>query len=312
MASGITNKVHVARNGAVLGSYDIGKIGDLLDNGQLQPSDHYFDTTRQEWVGLSELAEEEEPAQEFKQAEPRVEREGSSRRGGKGNGSRSRGKSKGGGKGAEGGGLVGWIACLFALGVAAGIWAWAANLNDQVKASDEKITSLNQQIETLKKENQMLNEITPPGRVRGVITYQPAPNQVAIMSGATVGLYKREDVEAALQAVSNQTGDAAIGDEAFNTAIDLLKSKISSPLEITLTDSNGRLDLQTPGPGEYVLVASAAKTSGSNTEKYFWLMGFRTGEQPSGLILMNEKNSISSSKGQLRITELPGFQTGGN
>ncbi len=49
MASGITNKVHVARNGAVLGAYELNKIGDLLDSGQLLPTDHYFDNARRKW-----------------------------------------------------------------------------------------------------------------------------------------------------------------------------------------------------------------------------------------------------------------------
>ncbi len=304
MASGITNKVHVARNGAVLGAYELNKIGDLLDSGQLLPTDHYFDNARQEWVPLSEVIAAEAPATEFKQAEPRPEREGSSRRGR--GGPKSRPKVKGAGA------LAGWVACLFALGIAAGIWAWATSLGDQLTAADEKVVTLTEQVEGLKKENQLLNEVTPPGRVRGIITYEPAANQVAIMSGATVGLYKRADVEAALTKVRAQTGEAISNPETFDSAINLLKSSISTPIEITLTDSNGRLDMVVPSPGDYVLVASAAKTSGNTTERYFWLMGFQSKDEPSGLVLMNEKNAISLQKNQLEITDLAGFRSGGN
>lgn len=305
MASGITNKVHVARNGAVIGAYELNKIGDLLDNGQLLPTDHYFDATRQEWVGLAEIAAPEAPVTDFKQAEVRPERESSSRRGR--SAGKSRSKSKGGASG-----MAGWIACLFALGVAAGIWAWATSISDQLQSADEKIVVLTDQVEGLKKENQMLNEITPPGRVRGIITYEPSPNQVAIMSGATVGLYKRTDVEAALAKVRNQTGENIADPETFEAAINLLKSNIATPIEITLTDSNGRLDMVVPSEGDYVLVASAAKTSGSGTERYFWLMGFHAQDQPSGLVLMNEKNAISPKKSLLEITDLTGFRTGKN
>ncbi len=302
MAFGAKNtKVHVARNGAVLGAYEFDKIGDLLDSGQLLPSDHYLDNERSEWIPLTELVIPA-PEVEFKKPEPRREREGSSRRGRGGKPPRSKSRSSG------NSGLGGWIACLFALGAAAGIWAYAANLGDQLKSTEEKVDQLNQRVEFLKKENQMLNEITPPGRVRGVITYEPTSNQVAIMSGATVGLYRRDDVEAALKKVLAQTGETVATAEDFDNAINLLKSSIASPIEITLTDSNGRLDIGVPNPGDYVLVASAAKATGSGADRYFWLLGFRSTENPSGLILMNEKNAISIKRPQLEITDLPNFR----
>lgn len=303
MAFGAKNtKVHVARNGAVLGAYEFDKIGDLLDVGQLLPTDHYLDNDRSEWIPLSELVTPV-PDVEFKKPEPRQEREGSSRRS-RGSSKPPRSKGRGNGNSA----LGGWIACLFALGAAAGIWAYAANLGDQLKSADEKIEELNNRVEFLKKENQMLNEITPPGRVRGVITYEPSANQVAIMSGATVGLYRRADVEAALKKVLAQTGETVASAEDFDNAITLLKSSIASPIEITLTDSNGRLDIGVPNPGDYVLVASAAKATGSGADRYFWLLGFHSSENPSGLVLMNEKNAISVKRPQLEITDLTNFR----
>ena len=54
-------------------------------------------------------------------------------------------------------------------------------------------------------------------------------------------------------------------------------------------------------------MASAAKTSATGTERYFWLIGFRANAQPSGLILLNERNAISQRKPTLKITDVAGF-----
>ncbi|HRJ72091.1 MAG TPA: hypothetical protein PLS03_07685 [Terrimicrobiaceae bacterium] len=291
-----SEKIHVARNGAILGAYDSDKIADLLENGQLLRTDHFFRPATSEWILLAEF-EAPTPNLVFRPAEPEnPDRPGKSRRGGKGRSKKSAESS-----------LFGWVACLFALGAAAGIWAWAEYLNEQLKSSDEKVKSLTVQLENLRKEVQMMNEITPPGRVRGIITYEPSANQVAIMSGATVGLYHRGDVEAAIAKTQTEGGGTIISTEDFDQAIGRLKASIASPIEITLTDSNGRIDLAVPQPGEYVLVASAAKTSSVGTERYFWLVGFQANGQPSGLILLNERNAISQRKPSLKITDVAGF-----
>ena len=296
-----SDTIHVARNGALLGAYESEKIADMLESGQLLKTDHFYQAGTSEWIPLSEF-KPPTASLAFRTAEPesaaraaeRAER--SARRGGKG-------RSK---KGAESS-LFGWIACLFALGAAAGIWAWAEYLNEQLKSSDEKVKSLTVQLENARRENQMMNEITPPGRVRGIITYEPSSNQVAIMSGATVGLYRREDVESAITKAGIDVGGAVISSEDFDQSVARLKSSIASPIEITLTDSNGRIDLAVPKPGDYVLVASAAKTSGAGTERFFWLLGFQASAQPSGLILLNERNAISQRKPALKITDVAGF-----
>lgn len=290
-----SDKIHVARNGAILGAYDADKIADMLDNGQLLKTDHFFRPATSEWILLAQY-EAPVPNLAFRTAEPEsTDRPGKSRRGGKGRSKKSAESS-----------LFGWVACLFALGAAAGIWAWAEYLHEQLKSSDEKVKTLTVQLENLRKEVQMMNEITPPGRVRGIITYEPSANQVAIMSGATVGLYHRNDVEAAI-AKTETEGGTIISSEDFDQAIGRLKSSIASPIEITLTDSNGRIDLAVPKPGDYVLVASAAKTSATGTDRYFWLIGFQANGQPSGLILLNERNAISQRKPSLKITDVAGF-----
>lgn len=200
--------------------------------------------------------------------------------------------------------LAGWIACLFALGAIAGMWAWAENLNTQLKASDEKLRGVGEQIKALKRGMQLLTEITPRGRVRGIITYEPSSNQVAIMSGATVGLYRRADVEMAL-ATALETGG-----EEFNNTAERLKSTIGIPLEVGLTDSNGRIDIPVSEPGQYVLVASAAKSTSGGMDRYFWLLGFSDNSQPSNLIWLNESNAISTVKPRFTITDVQNMSAG--
>ena len=309
-------KIHIARNGSVLGTYDRDKIEDMLDTGYLLPSDRAYDDEQAAWILLSALpkggteppptnqpADLPPPRREFKTATEKPASDPNKKSSGRGRGgSKSRNKNK-----AESA-LPGWIACLFALGAAAGIWAWAEYLNDQLKSSEERVKTLRQTVESLNREKQLLSEITPSGRIRGIITYEPVAKQVAIMSGATVGLYRRADVENALGKIPDN--GQMTSEEEFNAAAEALKAAISSPLQISLTDSNGRIDLPVPEPGDYVLVASAAKSGTAGTERFFWLIGFTANDQPSNLILLNESNGISSRKPRFAITDVRGLSSG--
>lgn len=309
------SKLHVARNGAILGAYDRDKIGDLLDTGHLRPTDHFFDDASGAWVevGTLETPTSKPSSGEFRPEKPEETSEASdeaeatprssSRSSRRGSSSKSKAKMKT----ASLVTLGGWIACLIALGLAVCIWAYAMYLSDAVKAANEKLEAANQVAENLRRENQLISEITPAGRVRAVVTYSPTPTQVAVMSGATVGLYKRKEVEDALAKLS----PGPITNSAqFDEVVNKLKTAIPSPAQITLTDSNGRIDLPTPDQDDYVIVASAAKSTGTSMEKYLWLMGFRANDQPSSLILLNDKNAISANKPELKITTVNGMASG--
>lgn len=306
--------IHIARNGSVLGAFEREKVGDMLDTGYFQPTDYYYDESRAEWQPLSSLELEDkalyppppqQPSpvvqpQKFKLPSEKPDdddaNKSTSRSGRRSSKAQSKAKKK------TEATLAGWIACLFALGVAAGLWAWSQQLNDHLKSSEENVRELRLKITKLQNENQLLTEITPSGHIRGIITYEPSNGQVAIMSGATVGLYRRKDVEKALATVlqSNETSTS----EGFEWTIEQLKAAISSPLEITLTDSNGRFDMAVPKEGEFVIVASAAKSSDTGTERYFWLIGFVSNNQPSSLLLLNESNAISIKRPQFAITNV--------
>lgn len=302
MSSG-ENTVQVARNGSPLGIYDFDKLGDLLERGQLLKSDQYFDEATGEWVALGSW-EAPDTLSHFRPAEEKTpgEEPGSSRRRG---GRSSRSKKKG-----SQAAIFGWIACLFALVVAAGIYAYSATLQERLADSEKEIKSLNARIEILRRENQLMTEVTPANRVRAIITYEPTPNQVAIMSGATVGLYRRSDVEAALQTIAAEVGPITASTESFEKGVEALKGSISSPIEISLTDSNGRVDIPVPEAGDYVLVASAGKSVQGGVERYLWLMGFRASQQPSALILLNEKNATSLRKPAFSIVDVPSMASG--
>jgi len=155
-----------------------------------------------------------------------------------------------------------------------------------------------------------VTEIAPGNRVRAIITYEPSANQVAIMSGATVGLYKRQDVEGALSKLTSKTNDLTASSEAFDRGVEELKTGIPSPIQVTLTDSNGRVDLPVPEPGDYVLVASAGKSTPSGLERYLWMIGFKSDSQPSSLILLNEKNATSLRRPSFSIVDVPGMVSG--
>ncbi|MEI6337528.1 MAG: hypothetical protein WCQ57_02960 [Verrucomicrobiota bacterium] len=303
--------ITIARNGAILGAYGRAQATDMLDTGQLLASDHYYDEIRAEWVLLSDLSGpalqppsrvssplELRPASEIKPSDSL--RKKSSKRG------TDRGKSRG--KKQLESVLIGWIACLFALVAAAGIWAWAEYLHTQLKISDEKIKDMGQKIEVLNREKELLTEITPRGRVRGIITYENAPNQVAIMTGATVALYHRTDVENALATALQSGGITSTAD--FDRTVERFKSAVGPPLEISLTDSNGRIDMPVSKPGSYVLVASAARSNNEGRDRYLWLVGFSDTEQPSGLIFLNESTATSNRKPRFDITDVHTVTTG--
>ncbi len=302
------HKVHVARNGSLLGSYEYEQLGDMLERGQLQKSDHYYDDTSSDWVLLSEWKGASSPASSgtFKRA-PEVPASADGKKGGS-DSRRRGGKSRGSKKGNEPA-IAGWIACLLAVGLAAGIWAYAATLQEKVRLANEEISSLKVERDALRKENQFINELSPAGRVRAVITYEPAPGQIAIMSGATIGLYAREEVDKVLQKLRDDPSSLAGAAESFEDNVDRLKAGIPSPIELALTDSSGRVDLEIPEPGDYVLVASAGKTVGNTVERYLWLIGFRAADQPSPLVLLGEKNAASSRRPKFEVIDLVPLQT---
>jgi hypothetical protein len=284
----VKKHLHIARNGQVIGQFESDKIGHLLETGRLLLTDHYYDEGSATWILLSQWKEPEIRARKSESIEPRPES--------RTNGHRPRGKSK---KKAESHGLGGWIACIFAICAVAGLWIWSQTLNDQLNFLKDENTTLKTDRDSLRKANDALNEITPSGSIRGIIVYEPAPNQTAIVSGATVGLYRRQEVETA---VNSLKADASL---SFSEKIDRLKSILPSPLAVTLTDSNGRLSLAVPDPGDYAIVASAAKGSGQDIVHLLWLAGFKSENRPSPMVLLDEKNAISENSTALQIRNVP-------
>jgi len=293
-------KIHVARNGKMLGIYDPEAIGDLIDTGSLLPDDHFFDDESGEWRPLSER-------KTSSQHEYRPAASASMEGGAPESSRRSRRESRSRQKSRARIAVAASISALVILIIAVALWSYANSLQGKLGAAEDRVKELSETAENLRRENQLLTEITPAGHVRGVIAYSPTPDQVAIMSGATVGLYRRDDIATALTQAKSQADLANPG--TFDQSIDVLKNLIKSPLSITLSDSNGRVDLTLPGPGDYVLVASAAKATKTGQDRYLWLIGVRFSDRPSGLILLNEQNAISQDKPAFEIKDVPGYQT---
>ncbi len=294
-------QIHIARNGQLLGVYDSDKIADYLEMGTLKSTDHFFDEKSGAWKTLSEWqsepaafatrkpssvsSEEDAPKSTSSESQPRRSSHSS--------------RSHRGRKTA----VAPWLVALAFLCVSVGLATWIFTLGDKMDGLREDLRMEKESSRTLKLENQVLNEVTPPGKIRGIITYSPSAGQIAVMSGSTVGLYPREAVE---QAVSEVKTDKSLG---FSDASEKLKSMLASPIAVTITDSNGRVDLTAPSPGNYVLVASAAKKTDTGYEKYLWLVGFVTSDAPSRVVLLNEDNAISEAKPELKLTDFVDFAT---
>lgn len=291
-------QIHIARNGQLLGVYDSDKIADYVEMGTLKPTDHFFEEKSGAWKTLDEWRSHP-PALAARKSDSSAPEEGSPKSSSSEGHSRRSSRSHRSKKN----NVVPWLISLLCLCVGAGLLAWAFNLTDEIKFLREENRLGKETQRTLKLENQVLNEVTPAGKIRGIITYTPAPGQIAVMSGSTVGLYPREAVE---QGIASVKGDKSLG---FSDASEKLKAILSSPIAVTITDSNGRVDLNTPSHGSYVLVASAAKKSDTGYDKFLWLVGFTASDSPSRVVLLNEDNAISESKPELTLTDFVDFAT---
>ncbi len=290
--------IHIARNGQLIGVYDPDKIADYVEMGTLKVSDHFFDEKSGVWKTLEEWRNEPLPLPVKKQAAVASD-ESAPKSTSTESHSRRSSRSHRGKKGT----VAPLLISLFCICVGAGLLAWAVNLTEEIKNLREESRTAKESQRTLKLENQVLNEVTPPGKIRGIITYSPADGQIAVMSGSTVGLYSREAVE---QAISSVKEDKSLD---FSAASERLKAILASPISVTITDSNGRIDLNIPSHGDYVLVASAAKKTDTGYEKYLWLVGFTASGAPSRVVLLNEDNAISEVKPELTLTDFVDFAT---
>ncbi len=217
-------------------------------------------------------------------------------------GSRSgRRRSKKGGKKKQAkAALAGWIACLFLLGIAAGIWSWAEHLRDRLKLAETEVGELRNSIVNLQKVANSQYEMVPPGEVRGIVTYEPAPRQLAVMSGATVGIFPREVIEKALRDTFGTTEFEGT-EKDFDQSLDKWRAALPSPAEVTLTDANGRFTLPATTPGEYVVVANASRPSPTGIQRTTWIIGVVSDDQPSRLILLSDRNSASAKNPKLGV-----------
>lgn len=306
--------LNIARDGQVLGPIEAGKLPDYLESGYILKTDHYYDEASEEWVPVTQWKPTVSTAfrpPDSKESAPSTSPQaeiptssGSSRQRHRSSSSSSPSRSKKASKQTLTN-LSGWIACLFALVVGAGIWAWAQSVNDRLRISQTEGMALNTQISLLKKENQALTEIAPPKHIRGVLAYQMSPEQVGISSGVTVALYPREVIEKSLADLSQN-----IDGKGFQEILESWRTVLPPPAMVTMTDANGRFDLSPPDEKEYVIVTSASRRVGEGSDQSVWLAGVRSSDNPTPLILLNEKNAISPSSPKFNIWNFQTFSSG--
>jgi hypothetical protein len=312
-ASPPNTPLHVARNGQVIGQYRADQISDLLESGGVLLEDHIYDPGKSEWVEVKGWLKTQVPLEKEEDEEASTDDEtesgeasaserparASRRSRGSSSASSRRGKSRK--RNPAESALPGWVACLFAVGAAAGIWAWAQSLREELRISEERAQSLSETVTTLQRQNELLLEMSPPGHVRGILTQEPMPGKIAIISGATIGLIKRSDVEEALKKVADTP--PPVTDEEFAALVAAVQSSLPSPIQISLTDSSGRFDLPVEDKGDYVIVSNAVKQSSSGPERLFWLVSFESTDDPSPVMLLNERNAISLRKPEFNVSQ---------
>lgn len=296
----MSSAVHIARNGAPLGQFPKEQIQERLENGSLLPGDYFYDESARAWLPLTEWRE----AVPFTPVSPKTEEiwseesetSGSNRR--RHGGSRSRRKPKK--RNPAESALPGWIACLFAIGVAAALWAWAQSLRDQLQAQEKKAAEFEQLSKDLQRQNAILLEMAPVGVARGVLTSEPSPGKLAVMSGVTVGALRAEDVRTKVVNLANEPTPNT--EEELGVLVTKLQSSLPPAIAVTITDSSGRFELPLPEPGRYILIANAFKQGGGTSQRLLWLVEFERGDEPTPVLSMSEQNAITLQNPNLRIS----------
>jgi len=324
----MSSGVHVSRNGALLGHFPKDQVQSRLEAGVLLPTDHFFDETTRNWQTLAEwkrnvpfasapsvppppaqsdfipvpegsaLPLGSEPEERPEWNESRDDRRASEKRRRSSGGDRSRRKPRK--KNPIEAALPGWIACLFAIGAAAALWAWAQNLRDQLAVSEGKVAEAKELVSSLQRQNNILLEMSPAGVVRGILTSEPSPGKLAVMSGVTVGALRVEDVRPTLMGLANSQTPAS--EEELAALVTKLQSSLPAALAVTLTDSSGRFELALPEPGTYAIVSTAFKQSPGGVERLLWLIEFEGRDEPTPVLSLNEQNAISLRKPDLKLS----------
>jgi len=303
----MTSSVHIARNGTPLGLFPKDQVESRLEVGILLPTDFYYDEETRSWILLSEWKKTAPfvptPDEELNAGEENEEEEGESPDGKtrrRRSSSRDRARRKPRKKNAAESALPGWIACLFAIGAAAALWAWGQSSRDQLVVIQSKVVEMEETIKSLQRQNSILLEMAPAGVIRGVLTSEPTPGKLAVMSGVTIGALRVDDVRSALVKIANLPTPAS--EEEFAAIVTALQSNLPPALAVTLTDSSGRFEIALPEAGTYVLIATAFKQNPGGAQRLLWLLEFERSDEPSPVLSLNEKNAISLSEPSFRLS----------
>jgi hypothetical protein len=298
--------IHIARNGSPLGQYRSEQIKPLLTQGTLRETDMFFDEESREWLSMSRWAEPDvrtfgpnPTAQASEEASPETDdsqRAGRRRR----SSGRPRDSKKPRKRNPTESALPGWIAALFAICIAAGLWAWAQNLGGQLTLAQKKNTELEETVAALKRQNSILLEMAPPGKIRGVITSEPRDGRLAVMSGVSVTLFRLDDLRSAILKVANNP--TPVTEEEFSVLLTRFQASLPNPLSMSLSDSSGRFEMTVPEAGQYGILATAFKQGGGSAERLLWLMEFDSSDSPTPVMSLGENNAISLSEPSMRIT----------
>jgi len=313
----MSHELHVSRGGSPLGLYRKDQIGTHLSAGTLRPDDLYFDEATRAWIPLGQFPAlaptapavhaqaaplppqtADEPADDS--SDEAEERPSGRRRRRSSSGGRKIGAGQKRKRHPAEGALPGWIACLFAIGAAAGIWAWAQNLSDQLSVSQNKVKALTESVESLRKQNAILLEMAPPNTIRGVMTLEPADGKLAVLSGVSISLYRADDVRRAMLRVVD--APVPVTEEEFAAQITAIQSALPPALAVTLSDSSGRFELPVPQPGEYAILSTAFGQSAGANQRFMWSLSTDSTGEPSPVLSLSEKNSISLRDPKFRLT----------
>jgi hypothetical protein len=284
--------VHVARDGKVIGQYPPDQVASLLETGSFLSTDLCYSESNPTWVPIKEFLEKSGTTK-FSRTKDRAAGTLPERRGSSGRSSRKKQASTM---------IAAWIALLLALAALVGAGFWIFELHKEIAGKDEELAKLRLTVAEKEKENQRLlfvsREVAEPGTVRGSMVLRNDGGKRIAVPGTQVNLFKRNAIESHLDRKFAEA--ATLPSDAKLDAGAFLVQGLPQPDSTTTTDASGRFEFAVPEAGDYVLIAGAHASGGTQR---LWFVSFDSRDPLNTLVELTDANTVQQFLRSLIIVQ---------
>jgi hypothetical protein len=252
--------VFVARDGKVIGEFNVLQLPSLMETGSVLPTDYCYDASASEWILLPQFVEKTKffKARPLEPAVPQDKQVQTIA----GEKHKKRFNAT----------LSGWIACLLAIVALGASIVWIGMLDDKLAAGHSEVAELRGKLKTAKEDYQRLSfsyrEIADPGVIRGSIINRNDEGVRSAMPGMKVQIYPRDTIQAFLTKRYNELPQGAVASLSPDDLLKHFLTGMPEPLTTTVTDASGRYEFNIQKKGEYVVYTSVT-TPGQGSRVWF-------------------------------------------